>query len=122
MKTSMNVSASLWLASLGFVYPVSSTNSQVGVNNDVEGDQTVGGVHLFELHTPEGGVGMGIKILIVMAVVLLVLYWCCLKKVQSCKETILPYAEAAIAAPAALQQPHLQQPQLQCRCHQEDEL
>ena len=29
-------------------------NTQVGVNNKVEGDQSVGGVHLFELHTPTG--------------------------------------------------------------------
>ena len=40
-------------------------------NNKVDGDQTIGGVHFFEVHAPGGGMGLGIKI--GLAIVLLAL-------------------------------------------------
>ena len=49
-----------------------ATNEHVGIH----GDQTVGGVHLFEVHSPSGGMGLGLKLLLLLAVVLLAGYWC----------------------------------------------
>ena len=35
--------------------------TQDHVGNKVSGDQTVGGIHLFEVHAPGGGIGLGVK-------------------------------------------------------------
>lgn len=70
-------------------------NTQVGVNNKVEGDQSVGGVHLFELHSPHGGTGLGIKILIVGLIVGGLIYWFVNRKIRKCRMAMLPYAHAA---------------------------
>lgn len=70
-------------------------NTQVGVNNKVEGDQSVGGVHLFELHTPTGGMGVGVKIVIISLIIGAIFYWCINKKVKQCKRAMLPYSVAA---------------------------
>ena len=70
-------------------------NTQVGVNNKVEGDQTVGGVHLFEVHTPEGGMGFGIKVMIFVFIVGVILYWFIRQRVKKCRRALVPYSSAA---------------------------
>ena len=45
------------------------------VDAEVQGDQTVGGIHLFEVHTPGGGMGIGIKVMLVCVVLAIVGYW-----------------------------------------------
>ena len=57
------------------------TISQVGggnsvSHNGVKGDQTVGGIHLFEIHSLSGGMGLGLKLLIMLAVALDIACWC----------------------------------------------
>ena len=49
-----------------------ATNEHVGIH----GDQTIGGVHLFEVHSPSGGMGLGLKLLLLLVVILLAGYWC----------------------------------------------
>ena len=48
----------------------------------VRGDQTVGGVHLFEIHSPSGGMGLSLKMLILLAVALGIAYWCLLQRAK----------------------------------------
>ena len=49
--------------------------------NDVQkGDQTIGGVHLFEFHSPGGGMGIGIKVLVFLIIAAAVIYWCLKEK------------------------------------------
>ena len=48
---------------LNFNPALCRSSNQVGVNNKVDGDQTVGGMHLFEMHTPEGGMGLGLSLI-----------------------------------------------------------
>ena len=69
--------------------------TQVGVNNKVDGDQTVGGVHLFELHSPNGGMGIGVKVLVAAIIVGIIFYWCVTKRIKKCKQAVLPYQAAA---------------------------
>ena len=88
-----------------FVYIVlclfASANAKSQVQSSVEGDQTVGGVHLFEVHTSAGGIGIGIKILIAAVVSVMILWWCC-KKGNKCATLYLkPAREVALATAAA---------------------
>ena len=53
----------------------------------VKGDQTVGGIHLFEIHSPSGGMGLGLKLLILLAVALAVAYWCLRQKTKKVART-----------------------------------
>jgi len=81
-----------------FVLCLASTlarNAQVGVNNKVEGDQTVGGVHLFELHSPSGGMGIGVKLIFASLIIGALFYWCINRKVKQCKRAMQPYSTAA---------------------------
>ena len=50
--------------------------SPVLANNKVNGDQTVGGIHFFEVHSTSGGMGLGIKILLALLVAGLLAYYC----------------------------------------------
>ena len=70
-------------------------NNQVGVNNKIEGDQSVGGVHLFELHTPSGGTGYGVKLVVIGLIIGIIFYWCISKRVKKCQQAVIPYATAA---------------------------
>ena len=49
--------------------------SLVFATNKVQGDQDVGGIHLFEFHTLSGGVGMGRNIMMVVMIIILALYF-----------------------------------------------
>ena len=70
------------------------------VQSSVKGDETVGGVHLFEIHSQSGGIGMGIKILVVGLIVLAVMWWCC-RKMNNCTNLYLdPARDVALAAVA----------------------
>ena len=42
--------------------------------NSGDGDQTVGGIHFFEIHAPGGGLGIGIKIMILLAILGVAVY------------------------------------------------
>ena len=89
------------------VFPcVHPKSTQVGVNNNVDGDQSVGGVHLFEMHTPEGGMGLGIKFIIVGVIVGIICYWCVSRRLKKCKQAVRPYAAAAQYLPQLPQLPH----------------
>ena len=58
------------------LFPAATCNKnvQVGVNH-LDGDQTVGGIHFFELHAPNGGTGLGFKVLLIAAIALFIIYW-----------------------------------------------
>ena len=43
-------------------------------NNANGGDQSVGGIHLFEFHGKHGGTGLGIKVIIVLVLILIAVY------------------------------------------------
>lgn len=58
--------------------------------NQVKGDQTVGGVHLFEFHTPEGGMGFGFKMMILLVVIVALIYWYVKRKAKSYVTNHLP--------------------------------
>ena len=73
----------------------------------VKGDQTVGGIHLFEIHSPSGGMGLGLKLLILLAVALAVAYWCLRQKTKKVART------AAITSAAGATQYALQMAPLQ---------
>ena len=62
-----------------------ATNEHVGIH----GDQTVGGVHLFEVHSPSGGMGLRLKLLLLLAVVLLAGYWCLRQRAKKVAQTTL---------------------------------
>ena len=52
-------------------------------NNVHRGDQTLGGVHIFEFHAPGGGMGIGIKILVLAVIAIAVGYWCLKEKCRT---------------------------------------
>lgn len=71
---------------LSFVLILSASankNTQVG-NNHLNGDQNVGGIHFFEFHAPNGGSGLGVKILIVAVIAIAVAYWCIKQRIKKC--------------------------------------
>ena len=79
--------------------------AQVGRGNlvshtGVKGDQTVGGIHLFEIHSPSGGMGLGLKLLIMLAVALGIAYWCLRQKTKKVARTAA-LSSAAGVLPAA---------------------
>ena len=78
-----------------------SVDAKSQVQSSVEGDQTVGGVHLFEVHTSSGGIGIGIKILVVVIIMALILWWCCRKGNKCANLYLKPAREVALAATAA---------------------
>ena len=81
---------------------------ETDVTNNVKGDQSYGGVHLFEIHGEHGGIGMGWKVIFIVARVCLVAYWWAKRKTSKCfglLPTILPPAPAPAAAPAPVAPP-----------------
>ena len=81
-----------------------NTNTQLGVNH-MSGDQTVGGIHFFEIHTPSGGMGLGIKLFLGALIAIAVAYWCIRRKA---KQTLRRYAAGIQTVSGALpQQPAL---------------
>ena len=70
--------------------------NQSHVGNKVAGDQSVGGIHLFELHAPGGGIGLGIKVLLIGAIVVAILYW------YMRRQTIRAIRRTAVTAAPAL--------------------
>ena len=74
------------------------------VNNTVQGDQSYGGIHLFEWHGQHGGIGLGWKILFVLVLVLLLAYWWMKRKANKCfglLPTLMPQAMPAAPPPPA---------------------
>ena len=80
---------------------LASTATQVGVNNRVDGDQTVGGVHLFELHSPSGGMGFGLKVLLIVIIVGVAIYWYIQRQTRAALKRHLPTTVAAAASYAS---------------------
>ena len=65
-------------------------------HNDVkQGDQSIGGVHIFEFHAPGGGMGIGIKLLIVAIIAVAVGYWCLKEKCKICSKRFTPIHRVA---------------------------
>ena len=58
-----------------FISASANTNTQVGVNH-LNGDESVGGLHFFEFHAPNGGTGIGFKIITAGILICALLYWC----------------------------------------------
>ena len=46
----------------------------VSAGDNIGGDKTIGGLHFFEVHTPNGGTGIGVKIFIFLLIVGLILF------------------------------------------------
>ena len=95
---------------------------QTQVESTVEGDQTVGGIHLFEVHAPGGGIGIGIKVLIVLAIIGGLVYWYIRRKANKLRRQlnlVNPIIGAAATATHTYPQPSLHRPQAppQCPCH-----
>ena len=60
-------------------------------HNDIKkGDQSIEGVHIFEFHAPGGGMGIGIKLLIVAIIAVAVGYWCLKEKCKICTKRFTP--------------------------------
>ena len=53
-----------------------SVMGNIEVHSGVKGDQMVGGVHLFKIHSPLGEMDLGLKLLLLFAAVLAIVYWC----------------------------------------------
>ena len=61
-----------------------NVHTKNSVSNDVRrGDQAIGGVHVFEIHSPGGGMGIGIKVLVIAVIAIAVLYWCLKEKCRA---------------------------------------
>ena len=56
------------------------TNTLTKTTNNVKGDQSYGGIHLFEWHGEHGGIGLGWKILLALLILLAIGYWWTKKK------------------------------------------
>ena len=70
-------------------------NDDSRTHNDIkEGDQSIGGVHIFEFHAPGGGMGIGIKLLIVAIIAVAVGYWCLKEKCKLCTRRFTPVQRA----------------------------
>ena len=80
-----------------FIGVTANKNTQVGVDH-LSGDQNVGGIHFFEVHAPNGGSGLGFKLMVVAILVLIILYWCVRRKYKS---TVRRYAGVSAIATAA---------------------
>ena len=88
---------------------------QVNLESSVHGDQTVGGIHLFEIHSPSGGMGAGIKVLIAVVLIAAFLYWYIRRKLKkSVRNTLIPTLSHRIAEAAPLALP----PPSHCRYHE----
>ena len=78
--------ASLCLYAIFLVYifaPKTVTADNVG------GDKTIGGLHFFEVHAPNGGTGIGVKILFFLIILGLVIF--CYYKWRNFKKRINAY-------------------------------
>lgn len=96
----------LWIYLPGYL--ASNKVNQVGINH-LNGDQTTGGIHFFEFHTPSGGIGLGTKLLFVAVIAILIAYFCLrrkLKKAINRASNQLPTV-APIVAPEATTLVHL---------------
>ena len=62
--------------------------SEETINDIKRGDQSVGGVHIFELHAKGGGMGIALKIIIGAIIAISVAYWCLKEK---CKSLVAAY-------------------------------
>ena len=87
-------------------FTTARNNAQVDAT--VSGDQTVGGIHLFELHAPGGGVGLGIKIMLILAIAAAVGYWWLKRRAKKALQRTLqqgiPLQSIASPLPTPLQQ------------------
>ena len=88
-----------------------SEAKSVQSQSSVEGDQTVGGIHLFEIHSPSGGMGLGIKFLLVLAVVAFAIYWCLRRKAKRFRKSFAGQALQTVSSVLPHQQapPHAHQ-------------
>ena len=95
----------LWIYLPGFL--ASNKVNQVGINH-LNGDQTTGGIHFFEFHTPSGGIGLGTKLLFVAFIAILIGYFCLRRKFKKAinRASNLPTV-APIVAPEATTLVHL---------------
>ena len=61
-----------------------NTRTDTKTRNDMrKGDQSIGGVHLFEFHSPGGGMGIGLKTMLFAIIAAAVLYWCLKEKCRA---------------------------------------
>ena len=61
-----------------------NTKTDTKTKNEVRrGDQSIGGVHLFEFHAPGGGMGIGLKTMLFAVIAAAVLYWCLKEKFRA---------------------------------------
>ena len=89
------------------------TNTLTKTTNNVKGDQSYGGIHLFEWHGEHGGIRLGWKILLALLIILAIGYWWTKKKANKCfglLPTLLntqPAAPTPAPAPAPAPAPHI---------------
>lgn len=76
-------------------------------NENVQGDKTVGGLHFFEVHAPNGGTGVGIKILIALAIIALAVF--CYYKWKQFKKRLATYATQTALTTVATAAPQISQ-------------
>ena len=48
--------------------------NSVSAGDKINGDKTIGGLHFFEVHAPNGGTGIGVKIFIFLLIIGLILF------------------------------------------------
>lgn len=102
-------------------YAQLSFAGQSHVGNKVQGDQTVGGIHLFELHAPGGGIGLGIKVLLIGGLILAVLYWYMRRQtVKAIKRSAIPAIGTELAEVVAHRPQRAIACDRYCRRHNDD--
>ena len=101
-----------------FIVANANKNTQVGVNH-LNGDQTVGGLHFFEFHAPNGGTGIGFKIIAAGLLICALLYWCIKRKTKNAlrRYGLIPTATTALQQLALQQLPTVQTPHAPAPVH-----
>ena len=77
------------------LYVTLTHTNQNNLDATVTGDQTNGGIHLFEVHAPGGGMGIGLKVIALITVVALV-WWIRQRYIKFRKSATTQLGQAAI--------------------------
>jgi len=72
---------------IAFCFALLDRNQKTTNNQDtIAGDQSYGGVHLFEFHGQHGGMGLGFKLIFTAVLIFAVVYWCLKDRIcRSCQ-------------------------------------
>ena len=102
----------LRLVNVKFVIIILIASSAKTHANTVKGDQTVGGIHFFEVHSTSGGMGLGVKILIALCIAVCLAYYCIRNRAKKyLRKTMLGNVLTSVTSTQPLAPQQLQAPQ-----------